>query len=326
MPTNPSTPSEPSRPSDRQQSGQWLQLACETHPEAVEAVSELFRRYVPTGVSIQESVQPTDLAGGWRIDLERPAVVSAFIPLDGRAAAIQQQIEQDLWHIGTILPIYSFHVETLSEQDWAEAWREHFHVHRVGTRTVIKPTWRDYVAQPNDVVIDLDPGMAFGTGLHPTTQMCLAELEQAVKPGASVLDVGTGSAILSIAAVKLGAGSVLACDVDPVAVDVARQNVALNGLQDRVQVALGSLGPSSTLLRDGQQFDLLLANIIADVIVALMPSFFSALMPGGLAILSGIIDTKEESVDQALGEAGFELASREKQGDWLMLAVRRPER
>lgn len=302
----------------------WLQLICETHPEGVEAVSELFRRHVPSGVSIQEAAEPTDLAGGWRIDLNRPAVVSAFVPFDDDSSAIRHHIEQGLWHIGQILPVYSFRVETLSEQDWAVAWREHFHVHRVGRRLVIKPTWREYEAQSDDVVIDLDPGMAFGTGLHPTTQMCLLGLEEAVRPGMAVLDVGTGSAVLAIAAVKLGANSVLACDLDPIAVDVARQNVSLNGLRESVDVRRGTLGPGSSVVDQGQRFDLLLANIIADVIVALMPDLFSALRPGGLALLSGIIDTKEAGVARALEAVGFEMISRRQQGDWLMLVVRRP--
>jgi len=311
-------------PSVQNSARRWLQLTCRAHPEAAEAVSEAFRRFVPSGVCILEAVESNGQPEGWRIDLGQPATISAFIPVDDQAPSIQHQVEESLWHIGQMLPIYSFHTEELAEEDWALAWRQHFHVHRVGRRLVIKPSWRDYTAEPGDVVIELDPGLAFGTGLHPTTQMCLLELEEVIQPGMTVLDVGTGSAILSLAAARLGAERILACDLDAIAVAVARENVERNRLQDRVEVRSGTLGGPSAVLPPGQCFDLVVANIIADTVTSLMPHLVMATRPGGLALFSGIIDSREEGVVRSLEAAGYQTAWRRQQGDWVMLAARRP--
>jgi ribosomal protein L11 methyltransferase len=279
-------------------------------------------------VSIEEAIKPNSdergWAEGWQVDLERPAMVSAFVPLDERAEAVRRRVEEGLWHLGQMLPVYAFETEVLSEEDWASAWREHFHVHRVGRRLVIKPSWREYEPQPGEHVIELDPGMAFGTGLHPTTQLCLQELEERVRAGLTVADVGTGSGILSIAAVLLGAKSVLACDVDSVAVDAARENSRLNGMQNTVEVRLGTLAGDKRALAPGQQFDLVVANIVADVIATLMPELYAATAPGATAIFSGIIESKEERVAEALAAAGFQMAERRQQGDWVMVAATRP--
>lgn len=308
---------------------QWLQLSCQVHAEAVEAVSELFRRHIPSGVSIEEAIKPTGAdrgrAEGWSVDLTRPAKVSAFVPADERAGAIRHQLEEGLWHLGQLLPVYSFETRVLSEQDWAQAWREHYQVHRVGRRLVIKPSWREYEPGPGELVIELDPGMAFGTGLHPTTQLCLRELEERVKPGMRVADIGTGSGILSIAAALLGAKRVFACDTDPVAVSAAQDNSGLNRLADVIEVRRGTIGGQQSVLRRNQHFDVVVANIVADVIAGLMPAVYDATAPGGAAIFSGIIDSREEIVAKALETVGFERLGRQQQGDWVMLAARRTE-
>ena len=307
---------------------QWLRLSCRVHPEAIEAVSELLRRYVPAGVSIEEAIKREaggrDWAEGWQVDLDQPATVSAFVPLDEKAHSICRQVEEGLWHLGQMLPVYSLDTDVLSEEDWSSAWREHFHVHRVGRRLVIKPSWRDYTQQPGELVIELDPGMAFGTGLHPSTQLCLQELEERMRPGMSVLDVGTGSGILAIAASLLGAQRVLACDVDPVAVDAALKNVKLNGLQDRVDVKLGTLVGKNKVLPDGHRYDLIVANIVADTIVELMPEVYTIASAGAIAIFSGIIVDKQDRVADALAKVGFDPVGHRQQGDWVMLVAARP--
>jgi ribosomal protein L11 methyltransferase len=205
------------------------------------------------------------------------------------------------------------------EQDWADAWKEHFHVERVGRRLVIRPSWRPFVPEPGDVVIDLDPGMAFGTGQHPTTRACLELLEEHIRPGDAVLDVGTGSGILAVAAVKLGAARCLALDVDPQAVRVARDNAARNGVAERVQVVEGTL---PTALASRHAFDLAVANITAAAVAALAPALATALRPGGTLIGSGIVADRLDAVLAALAAAGCSVTDVRAIGDWRTVAAR----
>jgi ribosomal protein L11 methyltransferase len=208
------------------------------------------------------------------------------------------------------------------EADWAEAWKAHFPVLRVGRRIVIRPTWLDAAAGPNDVVLDLDPGMAFGTGLHPTTRLCLAATEAVADrgglQGARVLDVGCGSGILAIAAAKLGAVAVLGVDIDPIAIEATAANAATNGLGSVIAAREGSL-PSGE-----PAHDVVLANLIASVLVALAGPLRDELRPGGLLVASGIFVDRETEVRRALEAAGLEVAARSAEGDWVALeAVRR---
>jgi ribosomal protein L11 methyltransferase len=206
------------------------------------------------------------------------------------------------------------------EEDWADAWKEHFHVERVGRRIVIRPTWRPYTPAPDDVVIDLDPGMAFGTGQHPTTRMCLAALERVVRPGARVVDVGAGSGILAIAAAKLGAASVAALDVDAVAVEVARDNVRMNGVDGVVAVSQGSLEPGPDAMGPA---DVLVANINAATIIEMAPALARLLPGGGVAVVSGIIAERGDQVVRRLEQEGFHILRRDAEGDWLAVTARR---
>ena len=155
----------------------------------------------------------------------------AYLAVEPGLDEKRRQVEEALWHLRQIASIPEPQFRTVVEEEWANAWKEHFHVTRIGQRLVVKPSWREYTPQADDIVLELDPGMAFGTGLHPTTQMCLLALEKYVRGGERVLDLGTGSGILAIAAVKLGAAACLATDIDPVAVEAARANVAANGVQ-----------------------------------------------------------------------------------------------
>jgi ribosomal protein L11 methyltransferase len=194
---------------------------------------------------------------------------------------------------------------------------------RVGRRIVIKPTWRDHRPAPGDVILDLDPGMAFGTGLHPTTRLCLAAVESAADrgllDGARVLDVGCGSGILAIAAAKLGAAAVLGVDTDPIAVEATIANAARNGLADRILGRPGSL-PSSE-----PGFDLVLANLIASVLIALAAPLRDELRPGGTLLASGIFEDREADVRAAFGSVGLTVTERTAEGEWVALEVLRPE-
>jgi ribosomal protein L11 methyltransferase len=323
----------------------WLELSVQVDNEAVESVSELLARYGYNGGVVAEPAwTPGDEGPEFSYDLSRPVTLRTYIPLDAQAEDVRQRLEQALWHFGQIRPLGPLQTRTLEEQDWANAWKQHYSILRVGERTVVVPSWLEYEPKPGDVVISLDPGMAFGTGLHPTTQLCLRLLERYARPGLRTLDLGTGSGILAIAAAKLGAGPVLAIDNDPVAAQVAAENVAANQIGHVVSAAEGSLGAGQRMghwlsgdfgersgIRDrgsdtdprspipDPQFDLIAANLIAKVLVILANDMAAALVPGGILISSGIIDTKEADVVAAFDAAGLRQVERHVEGEWVAL-------
>ncbi|HEY7982716.1 MAG TPA: 50S ribosomal protein L11 methyltransferase [Ktedonobacterales bacterium] len=315
----------------------WIELSVTCDPEAVEAVAELFSRYVEGGVAIEEPYTLHD-DGQAHLPLPgAPVTVRAYVPDDAAGADCRVRVQEGLWYLGRIDvgKVGELATRRLAEEDWANAWKEFYHVTHLGARTVIKPSWREYDAQPGEVVIELDPGMAFGTGLHPTTRGCLALLERAVRPGDRVLDVGTGSGILALAAAQLGAAHVLALDVSEVAVAATRANAAANALGERISVRHATLEGAAgepymplppgleTLGAAVGQFDLVLANIIARVIAQLAPALMRAVRPGGALIASGIIAERLEEAEGPLRAAGLLEVERHQEGDWVTLFGRR---
>ena len=207
--------------------------------------------------------------------------------------------------------------EELDEADWAESWKAHFYPQTIGQHMVVKPTWRDYERKPGDLVIEIDPGMAFGTGTHATTRMCLIMLERYLKKGMTFLDVGTGSGILMVAAFLLGAEKVWGVDNDPIAVDIARSNLSLNrvpGEQTVVTTADLTTGVSGT-------FDVIGANILAEVVAELIPSVKQVLAPDGLLICSGIIRSKRHLVVDQLQQFGFRIVADLTEEEWVCIVA-----
>lgn len=305
-----------------------MEISVQVDTESVEAVSEVFRRYVYGGVSIEQEIDPSAEGDGYAVRVESPATIKGYLPLDKDASTKVRRVEEGLWHLSLVRPIQSLSTRMVSEDDWKDAWKQFYDTHRIGKRVVVKPSWRDYDPRPDDVVISIDPGMAFGTGLHPTTQMCLVQLEEHVKPGQSVLDLGTGSGILAIAAAHLGAREVIALDIDNVAVSAARKNVELNSLQEVVRVELGSLDVLSdescerSRIRSGE-FEVVVANIIANVIVELSHALAAAVKPSGIVIAGGIIDEKCDLVVDSLKAAGLRIMSEVRCGDWVTLVAQK---
>jgi ribosomal protein L11 methyltransferase len=301
----------------------WLEITVNCDPESAEAVADVLARYAPGGVAIQQNA--LDLTGEeWRADgpLEPIASVRAYLAFEPGLDEKRRRVEEALWHLRQIASIPEPQFRTVVEEEWANAWKEHFDVTRIGKWLVVKPSWREYIPQADDIVLELDPCMAFGTGLHPTTQMCLLALEKYVRGGERVLDLGTGSGILAIAAVKLGAAACLAMDIDPVAVEAARANVSANQVSDRVQVEQGSLAQISkdALCNDGPEFGILLVNVLAKIIIELCEQGLGEVVkPGGLAIFAGLIDTQEAEVREALKRVGLVVIDRTQEKDWVGL-------
>lgn len=323
----------------------WLELSVDVEPEAVESVSELLAQYgYNGGVVIDQPIVPGADGLEYTFDTSRPVTMRTYIPLDTQAEETRQRVEQALWHFAQLRAVGPLGVRPLEEQDWANAWKQYYTIQRIGARTVIVPSWLEFAPQPGDIVLKLDPGMAFGTGLHPTTQLCIGLLEAYTRPGMHALDLGCGSGILAIAAAKLGA-QVLALDTDPIAVTATSENVVRNDVATLVQVAEGSLGAGHQLGHwlgwsqapaaeqqepvAGNQapalgdqlagLDLIVANIIARVLAALAGTMAGALAPGGILIASGIIAEREHEVADACVAAGLALRERKQQGDWVAL-------
>jgi ribosomal protein L11 methyltransferase len=248
--------------------------------------------------------------------------IRAYIPADERAEDTRARLESALGYMNMLYPMPTPVYRTVEEADWAEAWKAHYHPVRIGKRLFIRPLWIDVPVAPDDVELALDPGMAFGTGTHPTTQLCLEGVEALTQPGAQVLDLGTGSGILAIAAAKLGAAHVLALDNDPVAIEAAVRNVEQNGVTGKITAQVGSL---ETVLTSARRFDFVVVNIIAKVIIEMCANRLGdTVRPGGLAIFSGIIHDQADDVEAALRETGLEPYTRRQQGDWVLIEARRP--
>jgi ribosomal protein L11 methyltransferase len=306
--------------------GTWLELAVECDQEAVEAVSEILARVCPGGVTVEPAYELVEEGLAARIDASRPAVVRGYLPgADASGArAGRAAVEEALGHLQAfgLRPIGELHTRVVHEEDWAHAWKRHFPVLRIGRRLVIQPTWREHQPKPDDVVLALDPGMAFGTGLHPTTRLCLEGVERWADEGlfehARVLDVGCGSGILAIAAARLGAPEVLGVDTDPVAVQATHANAALNGCSDAVSARRGSLPVAEA------PFDLVLANLIASLLVSIAGELGASVAAGGRILCSGIFVDRESEVRASLEGAGLRISGSWREGDWVALEARAP--
>ena len=307
---------------------QWAEVSVDTSHEATELVSEILQELGAAGVVIEDPAllneyirsglwDYTDLKESEETEVVR---VKAYWALD-------EELEGKLQHLAVRLDgLASNGIDkgagavswkAVADEDWAETWKEFFHTEKIGARTVIKPTWEEYEAKAGEIVVELDPGAAFGTGQHATTSLCIRALEDLVRPGMTVFDVGTGSGVLAIVAAKLGAKRVEAVDFDPVAVRVARENVRQNGAEDVVRTE------RSDLLKSVEgEADLIIANIIADIIVRLFGEVKGSLAAGGTMLLSGIIEDRLADVVEAAGRHGFSVEKIEQEKGWAAVVVK----
>ncbi|HBV88128.1 MAG TPA: 50S ribosomal protein L11 methyltransferase [Desulfosporosinus sp.] len=304
----------------------WREVAVTVSSEGEEAVADLFYGLGCPGVSIEdpELLLKYMESGEWdyhvfeEVKLTGTSVVKGYFPEDEELLDKLEKLDLGIRDFLERYPHWLIQSKGLSlkEEDWETAWKAYFKPIHIGKHFLIKPTWEQAELRPGDIVLELDPGMAFGTGTHPTTTLCLRTLEDIIKPGQTVFDLGTGSGILAIAAAKLGA-KVEAVDLDSVAIKVAQENVTLNKVDDQVRVLRGDLG---TVLQG--QADVVIANIIADVILILLADLKRILHKDGEFLASGIIDNRADEVKTAMKEAGFEIIERVEDSGWILFRAR----
>lgn len=300
----------------------WAEIACEVPAEMVDTLADFLVELTGNGVGVENLHLDT-----FTLDtLEDTPLktVKGYLPLDDSLEEMRIRVEQFLAQHGPSFPGFVYVppvVTVIRNEDWANNWKVHFKPVRIGQRLVIKPTWEEYHEKEGDLVIQIDPGMAFGTGAHPTTKMCLESLERIAfdRCGGAlpdpVLDVGTGSGVLSIAAALLGATRITAVDIDPEAIVVTVENLELNGVAARVEASTTDLAD----LPGG--FSVVVANILAEELVRLADELATRLAPGGWLILSGILSEKEEFVLKAF--PSLELVENPKEAEWCCLTLRR---
>lgn len=320
----------------------WHEFTIHTTEEAVEMISNFLHEAGAGGVSIEESGSPnkkrdTSL-GQWYDEVpfndipEGQAIIKGYFSEEADLGQVRSEITpriEELADFGINTGNVRYELKTVNEDEWATAWKQYFKPIRVSKRLTIKPTWEEYVPESGEErIIELDPGMAFGTGTHPTTSLCLRTLESVIQGGEEVIDVGTGSGILSIGAIHLGASRVLALDLDPVAVSSAIENSRLNDMEDRIVVKESDL---LSVLKGGNEKNLgvklpvqvVVANILAEVILLFVDDVYAALKPGGVYIASGIYKNKIDIVEQALISSGFEIADVCREDDWVAFVARK---
>ena len=300
----------------------WIEVSLRADGESAEAIAEVLERFGHQGVSLEQDGIPPDTWDESEVPPPQNLILRAYFPDDKQLEDKKRQLRTALGHMRLMYPMPEPEYKVLDADDWSEAWKAHYQPLRIGERLLIRPLWIDVKLAPNDIEISLDPGMAFGTGTHPTTQLCLEALERLVKPAQDVLDLGSGSGILSIAAAKLGARKVLALDIDPIAVDTTADNARANGVGDRIIAEQGSL---ENVLGSARRFDLVIVNILARVILQMTEQALGTIVrPGGSAIFSGIIDSQLDEVEAALLRTGLQPYARKQQGDWMLIEARRP--
>lgn len=295
----------------------WLELTVQAPPELVEPLVQLFQRYGKQRVVVEE-------AGGFNPDEGEgpiegaPVIVRTYLRKDRRLGGRKARIEAGVHLMALIKPISPLETRTVAPQEWEEAWKAHFHLLRIGQRLVVRPSWQEYESQENELVLTLDPGLAFGTGHHPTTHMCLEQLEKRVRVGMRVLDLGTGSGLLAQAALLLGASWVLAIDTEADSIRASRRNLKAAGLSKGVRILRGTLPQPEAV-----DMDLVVANISAKVLIELAEQMAACLMPGGILIASGVLEERGDEVREALTAAGFTEMEIQHSEDWLALCFQR---
>ena len=310
----------------------WTEVLIKVDPQAVEAVTDILYGLGAQGVAIDEPVDVERLREDelyWDYidekllenDTEETKIMAYFSEeetnLPEKIAVIKEKI-RNLTEFGLSIGSGTVELSNVNQEDWESAWKQYFKPVHVTDRIVVKPEWEEYSPQEGEIVIEIDPGMAFGTGTHETTSMCINQIEKNLKSGDTVIDIGSGSGILSMAAVLLGAEKATGVDLDPVAVRVALENVELNNLQDKIEILHGNL---TDVIRE--KADIVVANIMADIILMLLEDVREFIKDDGLFISSGIIQEKRAAVEARLLEKNFSIVEVETKGEWCAITAQK---
>ena len=308
----------------------WARISVVTTHEGADLIANILMELGAAGTEIDDPSLVNEYidAGLWdytdlpRAEDTETVTVRAYLPEDARLEssllALAERIAA-LRHAGATLGAGTISHSFVADEDWAETWKAYIHTEKIGERIVVRPTWEEYTPSADEIVIELDPGAAFGTGAHATTAMCLRWLEHLVSPGMRVYDVGCGSGILAVAAAKLGAGEVIAMDYDPVAVSVAEENIRQNNVHNVVACESDLL----SACEGAAPAELITANIIADVIIRLFAQLDRHLAPGGTLLASGIIDDRIADVEHAAAQHGFTVLDLTCEKEWAAMIIRR---
>ena len=300
-------------------SSAWIEVSLEVDGELAEAVAEVLARFAPGGVVVESTaIQAGPDEPGRPVG---PMRVCAYLPVDARIEQTRQQVEQALGYLGMIQSLPEPVFTPIADQDWMQAWKQHYRPIEVGERMLVLPIWID-PPETDRLILKIDPGMAFGTGTHPTTQLSLMLLEKYVEPGITVIDIGCGSGILALAARKLGAAQAFGVDIDPQAVEISRQTALDNQVTTGIEFQAGSVEDVLAGNLPVKQAPLVVANILTHILVKLFNDGMANLVsPGGTMLLSGILEEREADILVALEENRLDVVERIQIDDWIGLAA-----
>lgn len=292
--------------------------------KAKKEIGDIFYDFGATGLKIEEPMTHKNSLDYYKNEKDFLMVehaVSAYFPMniyaERRKQAIVKRFEETFAEREDI--VYTIDFYDFEEEDYQNSWKKYFYTQKISERFVVKPTWREYEPQEDELVIEIDPGRAFGTGTHPTTSLCIKLMEENIKEGNTVIDVGTGSGILMVAAEKLGAGKIVGTDIDPMAVEVAEENLLLNKVD--MEKAKAYAGDLVTVVQN-EKFDVVVANILADVLLILLKDISRVVKKDGLVIFSGIIEDKLEEMKRAVEEVGLEILEVKADKEWRAMLMR----
>lgn len=297
----------------------WLQVSLTVNGELAEAVSEVLDRFTSGGVVVETNVKYRNAEDEGTP--YGPVKVYGYLIIDAQLEENRRKLEEALWYLNTILPLPQPEFKEIVDENWMNAWKDHYHPIPIGKKLLILPAWIEQ-QDMSRVAVKIDPSMAFGTGTHPSTQLCLELVEDYTRPGKAVIDVGCGSGILSIAALKLGASHALGVDIDAASVKATTENSQANGVAEKIETGLGSVAEIKEGKFSIRHAPVVLANILAPIIIRLFDAGMADLVePGGVIILAGILVEQAEGVRAAAESKGLIFRDQRQSGDWVALVL-----